>query len=106
MNYYVYEYSVLIGLNDQLKIESINIDSETYDVTKTIRNMYGQLENVVTSRINIGETIVLNFAKEFHFALDRKCIKKAYEQKCDAEFLIYQIISNIKSTFLKEYIIR
>lgn len=106
MDYYAYEYSVLMGLNDQLKIESINMNSDTYDMTKTIRNKYGQLENIVISRINIGRTIILNFTKDFHFSFDTNLLRKAYEQKYDAEILICQIVNDIKNTFLKEYIIR
>ena len=50
-SYYAYEYGVLMTLNDVLKIESIDIDSETWEATKTIRNEFGELENKVVKKI-------------------------------------------------------
>lgn len=70
MDYYAYEYSVLQQLSDRLKIESITIDSDTYEVTKTVRNHNGNLENVVVSKINTGRTIQLEFPLDFHYQFD------------------------------------
>lgn len=106
MDYYAYEYSVLQQLNDRLKIESITIDSDTYEATKTIRNHYGKLENVVVSKINIGRTIQLNFSLDFHYKFDSTILKDAYKQKYDSGLIVDWIIRDIKSVFVNKFLVK
>ena len=62
-------------LNDVLKIESIDIDSETWEATTPIRNEFGKLENKVVKKIKGEDTIRLNFANDFHYEFYRKILR-------------------------------
>lgn len=106
MDYYAYEYSVLQQLNDELNIKSISVNSEKWDANKTVRNKYGQLENVIVASINMGRTIRLDFVKDFHFEFDSKVLKDAYERKYDTELMVRQLRRDIVDSFVKEFILR
>lgn len=105
-NYYAYEYGVLIRLNDVLKIESIDIDSETWEATKTIINEFGKLENKVVKKIKGEDTIRLNFANDFHYEFYRKILREAYGQGYCEEFIASQLRRDIREEFLDKFVNR
>ena len=105
-SYYAYEYGVLMRLNDVLKIESIDIDSETWEATKPIRNEFGKLENKVVKRIKGEDTIRLNFANDFHYEFYRKILREAYGQGYCEEYIASQLRRDIREEFLDKFVDR
>lgn len=105
MSYYAYEYGILMGLNDELKIESISIDAETWNITKTTRNEFRKLENEIV-KVKGEDTIRLNFANDFHYEFCRKFLREAYGQGHNEEFMISQLKRDIQKKFLDKFINR
>ena len=106
MDYYGYEYSVLSILRDELKIESINKESEIYEATATVRNNIGKLEDVVVKKITTGYTITLNFIKDFHFCFDAKILEEAFEHEISPEKTAMHLKRDIIDSFVKEFILK
>lgn len=105
-SYYAYEYSVFIRLNDVLKIESIDIDSETWEATKSIRNKVGKLENKVVKKFKGEDIIRLNFANDFHYEFYRKILREAYEEGYCEEYIVSQLRKDIQEEFLNKFVNR
>ena len=105
-SYYAYEYGVLMRLNDVLKIESIDIDSETWEATKSIRNKVGKLENKVVKKFKGEDTIRLNFANDFHYEFYRKILREAYGQGYCEEHIVSQLKRDIQEEFLNKFVNR
>ena len=106
MDYYGYEYSVLSILNDELKIEYINKESEIYEALATVRNDIGIFENKVIKRIPIGNTITLNFTKDFHFCFDTKILKEAFEHEVPPKEIAMHLKKDIIDSFVKEFLLK
>lgn len=98
MDYYGYEYSVLSILQDELKIESFEKDSEVWDAFSP----KGQkIKSIV-----IGYTITLNFTKDFHFCFDTKILLEAFENDISPEKIAHHLRRDITDAFVKEFILK
>ena len=106
MDYYGYEYSVLSILKDELKIESINKESEIYEATATVRNDIGIFENKVIKRIPMSNTITLNFTKDFHFCFNTKILEEAFEHEISPEKTAMHLKKDITDSFVKEILLK
>ena len=105
-SYYAYEYSVFMRLNDVFKIESIDIDSETWEVIHPIKNEFGKLKNKVVKKFKGEDTIRLNFANDFHYEFYRKILREAYEQGYCEEYIVSQLRKDIQEEFLNKFVNR
>lgn len=106
MDYYAFEYSVLMHLNDMLKIESINIGKETYNATSKIRNTEGKIEDRIVAKYDINSKIVLNFGNNFHYSFDREMLLNEYNYAKYSRlifFSIRNIAEKIKDNIIKEF---
>lgn len=106
MNCFEYECKVLEKLNKLLRIESIGSMTETYDVTKMVRNEQGILENKIVSRYVPADIIRLNFANDFHYEFNRKILKEAYGQGYSEDFISHQIKEDIRSEYVGTFLER
>ena len=107
LDYYAFEYSVLMHLNEMLKIESINIDKETYSAMTKIRNGEGKLEDKIVMKYDINSNITLNFHNNFRYCFNRKLLWDEYDYaKCSRKlnFSIRGVAEKIKDSVVKEYV--
>ena len=106
MNYYTFEYMILMSLTKRLKIESVYINSDFCNATKTYRNSLGELETRVVSRMMVNDSIRLNFDLDFHYEFNRCILKEAFIQGCDVETASRRLISSISDEFIKTFLTR
>ena len=106
MNYYTFEYLILMSLTKRLRIESVYINSDFCNAVKTFRNSLGELETRVVSRMMVNDSIRLNFNLDFHYEFNRCVLKEAFIQGCDAETMARRLISNISDEFIRTFLAR
>lgn len=107
LNYYAFEYSVLMHLNNMLKIESINIDKETYSAMTKIRNGEGRLEDKIVMTYDMNSNITLNFYNNFRYCFNRKLLCDEYDYaKCTRKlnFSIRDVAEKIKDSVVREFV--
>ena len=104
MNYYTFEYHILMLLTKRLQIESVYINSDFCNAMKTYKNSFGELESRVVSRMMINDSIRLNFNLDFHYEFNRHILKEAFIQGCDTETTARRLISNISDEFVRTFL--
>lgn len=107
MDYYAFEYLVLMHLNEMLKIESINIDKETYSVMTKIRNGEGKLDDKIVMTYDINSNITLNFHNNFRYCFDRKMLWDEYDYAQGSRkinFSIRDVAEKIKDSVVREFL--
>lgn len=102
MDYYAYEYSVIMNLIEYFKIESIQFYKDREEIKGLVRNEIGKLENRTLAVYDYNDEIILNFKKDFHFALKRSMIKRCFENKLNINIVVESIKYDIKHDWLKE----
>lgn len=104
MNYYTFEYQILMLLTKRLQIESVYINSDFCNAMKTYKNSFGELESRVVSRMMVNDSIRLNFNLDFHYEFNRHILKEAFIQGYDAETTVRRLISNISDEFVRTFL--
>lgn len=102
MDYYAYEYSVIMNLMEYFKIESIQFYKDREEVKGLIRNKIGKLESRTLAVYDNNDSIILNFKKDFHFTIRRDIIKNSFENNVDIEYIVKDCIYDIEHEWLKE----
>ena len=106
MNYYAFEYQILMLLTKRLQIESVYINSDFCNAVKTYKNSFGKLESRIVSRMMVNDSIRLNFNLDFHYEFNRHILKEAFIRGCNAETTACILISNISNEFVKTFLAR
>lgn len=107
MDYYTFEYLVLMHLNEILKIESVNIDKETYSAMTKIRNTEEKLEDKIVAKYDISSSITLNFHNNFRYCFDRKMLWDEYDYAqgtCKINFSIRSVAGKIIDNVVREFL--
>ena len=102
MDYYTYEYSVLMNLMEYFKIESIQFYKDREEIKSFVRNEIGKLENKTLAVYDYNDSIILNFEKDFHFAIRRDIIKCCFKNKLNVDSVVENIKHDIENKWLKE----
>lgn len=106
MDYYTFEYLILMSVSGWLRIDSINISSDIYDAMRTVRNVYGELETKVVSRMMTNDSIRLNFDLDFHYEFKRRILKEAFTQGLTVETVARRLRTDIRDRFVKTFLER
>lgn len=104
VKYYAYEYSVLNKLLENLRIKSIDINSESIDINSMTHNEKGLLENRNVGSYKLLREINLIFDNRYCFIFNSKKIKDWFEQGLNSEYAARCLESEIAKDFLKKVV--
>lgn len=101
IDYYAFESLILMRLNDIFSLKNIERHQENEEVTKTVRDEFGKLHNIVVGKIVYEDSIRLNFSNDFHVEFSKDSLIQAYEEKCGIEDVTRRLRKYIESQWLK-----
>lgn len=88
-------------LNDIFSLENIERCREDEEVTRTVRDEFGKLHNIIVATVMYKDSIHLNFLNDFHVEFARDSLTKAYQEKCDVEDVVRRLRKYIETEWMK-----
>lgn len=101
MDYYAFEYSVLMRLQEIFAIKDINMVQDVFHAKRPMRDEFGNLHDTTIAKIVGKDTIRLNFNNDFYIKISKDSLIKAYNEKCEIEDVVRRLRKYIESEWLR-----
>lgn len=100
IDYYAFEYSVLIRLQEIFAIKDVNMDQNVFYAKRPMRDEFGNLHDVTIGKIVNEDSIQFNFIDNFHVKFSRDSLKRVYEERCKVEDVVMRLQKYIDEQWL------
>lgn len=106
IDYYAFEYSILMRLSDIFSLKNIERHQENEELTSIVRDESEKLHNVVVGKVVYEDSIRLNFSNDYHVEFSRDSLVKAYLEKCEVEDVVRRLRKFIETEWLKRICVK